>query len=157
MQNLSIPSEKEALNKAAALCSRKECCESEVREKLTLWKQPSEVQDRIIGKLLAEGYIDEVRFCKAYAMDKLRYNHWGRIKINQMLRHLQVDDQAREAALEALTDEEYMDILRRVAQSKLPSIKARTAYERQGKLTRFLLSRGFEMGFIRKVTNWDED
>ena len=115
------------------------------------------MQDRIIGKLLAEGYIDEIRFCKAYAMDKLRYNHWGRIKIDQMLRHLQVDDQAREAALEALPDEEYMDILRRVAQSKLPSIKARTAYERQGKLTRFLLSRGFEMGFIRKVTNWDED
>ena len=151
MPKTSIPSEKDALSKAASLCSRRECCVSEIREKLTLWQQSPEVQEHIIARLLSEGYIDEVRFCNAYALDKLRYNHWGRVKIDQMLRHLQVDSFARQTALEQLPDEEYRTILRRVAETKFPAVVGRTEYERRGKLVRFLLGKGFEMDLIRQV------
>ena len=156
MPKTSIPSEKEALSKAASLCSRREYCVSEIREKLTLWQQSSEAQERIIARLLSEGYIDEVRFCNAYALDKLRYNHWGRVKIDQMLRHMQVDSCARQAALDQLPEEEYRDILRRVAETKRPAVTGRNDYERRGKLVRFLLGKGFEMDLIRQVVG-EED
>ena len=155
MQKTSVPSEKEALNRAQSLCSRREYCISEIREKLTLWQQSPEIQERILSQLQSEGYIDEVRFCKAYALDKMRYNHWGRVKIDQMLRLLHVDKEARTNALQQLPDEEYLEILRSVAQSKLSSIKARNDYERRDKLIRFLLSRGFEMNLIRDIVDVD--
>ena len=151
MQKTSIPSEKEALSRAESLCVRKECCVSEIREKLTLWQQPSEVQQRIIDRLLSEGFIDERRFCKAYALDKLRYNHWGRIKIDQMLRLLGCSSADRREALDQLPDEEYMAILSRLAQTKLPTIKASNDYERRGKLMRFLMGKGFESDLIRDI------
>ena len=151
MQKSPIPSEKEALSKAEALCSRKECCVSEIREKLTLWQQPAKVQECIIDQLLSEGYIDELRFCKSYALDKLRYNHWGRIKIDQMLRLLGCSSADRREALSQLPDEEYIDILTRLAQTKLPTIKASNDYERKGKLMRFLLGKGFEMDLVREI------
>ena len=151
MQKTSISSEKEALSRAEALCSRRECCVSEIREKLTLWQQSAEVQERIIERLLSEGYIDELRYCKAYALDKLRYNHWGRVKIDQMLRLLGCSSADRREALGQLPPDEYREILSRLAQSKLPSIKASSDYERRGKLMRFLLGKGFEMDLISEV------
>ena len=133
---------------------------------LLLWNLPSSsfgieglnvVQQRIIDRLLAEGFIDEQRFCKAYALDKLRYNHWGRIKIDQMLRLLGCSSTHRREALDQLPDDEYMAILTRLAQIKLPTIKARNDYERKGKLMRFLTGKGFEMDLIREVADVDED
>ena len=72
-----------------------------------------------------------------------------------MLRLLHVDKEVRTNALQQLPDEEYLEILRSVAQSKLSSIKARNDYERRGKLIRFLLSRGFEMDLIRDIVDVD--
>ena len=76
MQKSTISSkeidEKTALAKAAALCSSKECCVSEIEERLTRWGQSPEAQARIIARLIEERYIDEARFCRAFAHDKLR-------------------------------------------------------------------------------------
>lgn len=155
MQKTPISSEKEALSRAASQCSRRECCISEIREKLILWGQSAEAQERIIGRLLSEGFIDEERFSKAYARDKMRYNHWGRVKIDQMLRQLRIDAPTRQKALEALPDEEYCEILRRVAEQKQGTLHARNDYERRGKLMRFLLSRGFEGDLVRQITGDD--
>ncbi len=148
MQNRLNPSkilnEEEALGRAAALCSQRECCISEILQKLSGWGQTDAASQRIIDYLIKERYIDEERFCRAYALDKLRYNHWGRLKISQMLRSLGVSEAHRNAALSALPEDEYTDILRTLIRQKLPSIKARSNYERNGKLLRFLAGRGFE-------------
>lgn len=137
--------EKNALARAAALCSQREYCASQIEEKLEGWGQSPEACERIITRLIEERFIDEARFCRAYALDKMRYNHWGRVKIRQMLRLLRVPSADREAALAELPDDEYFAILRRVAEQKLPSIKARNDYELRGKLLRFLTGRGFEL------------
>ena len=150
-----ILSEAEALNRAASLCSQRECCVSEIELKLTNWGQPEAVQQRIIDRLIKEKYIDEARFCRAYALDKMRYNHWGRIKISQMLRLLGVPDSDRENALAELPEEEYIDILQHLIQQKLPTIKGRSNYERNGKLLRFLAGRGFETSLACDFLNDD--
>lgn len=146
---------KEAIRRAATLCSRHECCVSEIQQKLVQWETDPNDRDAIISYLIEEKYIDERRYCRAYALDKMRYNHWGRVKIDQMLRLLQVDREARINALTELPEEEYKETLRHVAQSKLSSIKARNDYERRTKLIRFLLGRGFEMDLIRDIVDVD--
>ena len=149
--------EKEALNRAAALCSSRECCISEIEEKLARWGIVSEAQERIISQLLKEGFINEARFCRAYALDKLRYNHWGRVKIDQMMRLMGLSEADRRQALDQLPEEEYLDILRHLAQSKIPTIKASSDYERKGKLVRFLLGRGFEADLIYRAIDLTDE
>ena len=137
--------EKNALARAAALCSQREYCVSQIEEKLVAWGQSTEACERIISKLIEERFIDEARFSRAYALDKMRYNLWGRVKIRQMLRMLGVSNADREAAIAELPDDEYFSILRHLVEQKLPSIKARSEYELRGKLLRFLTGRGFEL------------
>ena len=153
MQKRPIPSgkitEKEALSKAASLCSRRECCVSEIMQKLEQWGAPADSHERIVTRLIDERYVDESRFARAFALDKLRYNHWGRIKIDQSMRLLGISPDDRRAALDELPAEEYRDILRHLVDSKLPTIKASSDYERRGKLMRFLASRGFEPDLTR--------
>lgn len=143
--------EQEALRYAAALCARRECCASEISEKLAARGVEVGARERIVERLTDEGYIDEDRFCRAYALDKLRYNHWGRVKIGQMLRLLGLPAAAREAALRQLPADKYEEVLRRLAESKRQGIRADSAYERWGKLMRFLLGRGFERDIIDRV------
>lgn len=137
--------EKNALARVAALCSQREYCVSQIEEKLVAWGQSTEACERIISKLIEERFIDEARFSRAYALDKMRYNHWGRVKIRQMLRMLGVSNADREAAIAELPDDEYFSILRHLVEQKLPTVKARSEYELRGKLLRFLTGRGFEL------------
>ena len=137
--------EKNALARAAALCSQREYCVSQIEEKLVAWGQSTEACERIISKLIEERFIDEARFSRAYALDKMRYNHWGRVKIRQMLRMLGVSNADREAAIAELPDDEYFSNLRHLVEQKLPTVKARSEYELRGKLLRFLTGRGFEL------------
>ena len=141
--------EQQATLRAEALCSSRECCVSEIKEKLTRWGQTPEAQERIINHLLDERYIDEARFCRAFALDKMRYNRWGRIKISKALQLLGVSDHDRNMALNELPPEEYEVILIRLLRAKSLTIKAESEYERRYKLTRFLQGRGFELSLIR--------
>lgn len=145
MYNVKEIEEKNALARAAALCSQREYCVSQIEEKLVAWGQSTEACERIISKLIEERFIDEARFSRAYALDKMRYNHWGRVKIRQMLRMLGVSNADREAAIAELPDDEYFSILRHLVEQKLPTVKARSEYELRGKLLRFLTGRGFEL------------
>ena len=42
--------------------------------------------NEIIDRLIDEKFIDERRYCRAFVNDKLRFNHWGRVKIQAKLR-----------------------------------------------------------------------
>jgi regulatory protein len=155
MQKKPISSEEideaKALSQAAALCSRREYCVSQMREKLAAWGLPDDARERVIQRLVDERFIDEQRFARAYAMDKMRYNHWGRVKISQMLRLMGIPAALRETALEELPADEYTAILQRLARQKRPALKARNDYELRGKLMRFLVGRGFEADEVARA------
>lgn len=140
----------ELLYRATALCASSEHCCHDIQEKLQRWGATETENAEILSFLLKEKYIDEERFCRAYAKDKMRYNHWGRQKIDQGMRMLGLDSQHRRQALEELQEEEYMEILASILSSKQRSVKAKNSYERNGKLIRFALGRGFEMELIRQ-------
>ena len=133
-----------ALSKATALCSGSEHCMSQVMEKLSLWNvSPQDVYD-IMDYLVKEKYIDNSRFARAYCHDKFCYNHWGRIKIRQMLRHLRLGDEEIEEGMETIDEEDYLEALNDVLRAKDRTLKDKDKYLRKAKLVRHLLSRGFE-------------
>ena len=133
-----------ALSKATALCSGSEHCTSQIMEKLSLWGVSVQDADNIMDYLVKEKYIDNSRFARAYCHDKFCYNHWGRIKIRQMLRHLRLSDEEIEEGMETIDEEDYLEALNDVLRAKDRTLKDKDKYLRKAKLVRHLLSRGFE-------------
>lgn len=133
-----------ALSKATALCSGSEHCMSQIMEKLSLWNVSPQDANDIMDYLVKEKYIDNKRFARAYCHDKFCYNHWGRIKIRQMLRHLRLGDEEIEEGMETIDEEDYLEALNDVLRAKDRTLKDKDKYLRKAKLVRHLLSRGFE-------------
>ena len=131
--------------RAARLCSGSEHCTSQIQEKLRAWGASDEEADDIIGYLVGEKFIDNIRFSRAYCHDKFLYSHWGRVKIRQMLRHLRLSDEEIEEGMTTIPEEDYQDALEDALRSKDRTLKDADEYQRKGKLVRHLLSRGFEM------------
>jgi regulatory protein len=149
--------EKEALNKLAALCSRGEHCSHDMLTKMERWGLDAEAQARVMQQLVAGRYVDDLRYAKAFALDKVRYDRWGRRKVEQALWAKHIDGDLREAALDGIADEEYVKALRPLLQSKRRSVKGGSDYERRTKLVRFALGRGFGMDIIRQCLDGEDD
>lgn len=146
-----------ATAKIEAYCSKAEHCTSEVVTKLKSWNINERQIAEIVARLCKEKYINDLRYSRCYVKDKFRYNHWGRIKIAQTLRVKNINEDDIKEAIEELDQQEYETTLKRLLAQKRKSIKASSDYERNGKLVRFALSRGFEMSIINKYLNLDED
>ena len=131
-----------------SLCSGSEHCESEVREKLQRGDISTEDIQRIVDYLYEEQYIDNGRYCRAFAHDKLHFAHWGRVKIGQALRQKALPEADILAALDELSEEEYRRILLELARQKERTLHDEDEYIRRGKLIRFLAGRGFTMSEI---------
>lgn len=138
----------QALSRAAALCSGSEHCSSEIQKKLSQWGLTPVQSEDIISYLTKEKYIDNIRFSRAYCLDKFRYNHWGRIKIVQMLRMMEIESNEINEGLAAIDEKEYSEILLHTLEQKNRQLKDSDPYIRKGKLVRHALSRGFEMNLI---------
>lgn len=136
----------EAFSRMAALCSVSEHCESEIREKLQKVAMPVHDIQRVIDALYDGGYLDTARYCRAFSRDKLRFAHWGRIKIQQALRMKGLPDSDIRQALSALDEElgdDYRRILKDALEQKNRTLHDEDDYTRRGKLIRFAASRGF--------------
>jgi len=141
-------SENEARYKAEAYCSMAEHCRTEVLEKLYQWGVSPVWMDGILNHLEQEGYIDHLRYAKAFVRDKYRFNQWGRVKIAQALRQKHLSSAEISPAMEEIDEAEYLSILECLINRKLPGVKAKNTFERNGKLVRFAASRGYEMDEI---------
>ena len=141
----------EGFSRMAALCSVSEHCESEIREKLQKVAMPVHDIQRVIDALYDGGYLDTARYCRAFARDKLRFAHWGRIKIQQALRLKGLPDSDIRQALSDLDEElgdDYRRILKDALEQKERTLHDEDDYTRRGKLIRFAASRGFTMDEI---------
>jgi len=140
-----------AYDKAALLCSKSEKCTSEILEKLKLWGLSSEESEPIIEQLVAEKYLDDERFARAFVKDKFRFNHWGKQKIAHMLQAKKISQEILQLAFEEIEDDGYADELRKLLTDKEKSIKAKDKYDKRNKLMRFALGRGFESNKVYEI------
>ena len=148
--------EQEAYLRLTALCAQAEHCQQEMRNKMKRWEMTPEAQDRVIARLIKERYIDDERYARAFVKDKIRYNKWGRRKIQQGLWMKRIDDDIQQRILDEIDDEEYLNVLKSLLTQKRKSIKAQSDYELNQKLVRFALGRGFTFDIIRQCLDVDE-
>ena len=148
--------EQEAYLQLAALCAQAEHCQQEMRDKMRRWEFDETAQNRIIARLVKERYIDDERYARAFVKDKIRYNKWGRRKVQQALWLKHIDADIQQRVLDEIDEKEYLDVLRPLLKQKRKSIKAESDYELNQKLVRFALGRGFGFDIIRQCLNVDD-
>ena len=149
--------EQEAYLQLAALCAQAEHCQQEMHDKMRRWGLDETVQNRIITRLVKERYVDDERYARAFVKDKIRYNKWGRRKVQQALWMKRIDADIQQRVLDEIDEKEYLDILRPLLKQKRKSIKAESDYELNQKLLRFALSRGFGFDIIRQCLDVGEE
>ena len=149
--------EQDAYLQLAALCAQAEHCEQEMRDKMKRWELDETVQNRIIDRLTKERYIDNERYARAFVKDKIRYNKWGRRKVQQALWMKRIDTSLQQQVLDEIDEKEYLDVLRPLLKQKRKSVKAQSDYELNQKLVRFALGRGFTFDIIRQCLDVDEE
>ncbi len=151
-----MKTENDAYLTLAALCAQAEHCQYEMLEKLRRWELPDDAQARIMQRLVSERYVDDARYARAFVKDKVRYNKWGRRKVEQALWQKRIADDIRQQVLDEVTDEEYLSVLQPLLKQKRKSVKANSDYELNQKLVRFALSRGFTYDIIRQCLDVDD-
>lgn len=143
-----IVTEDQAYLQMARICSRKEYSPYDISKKLFRLSLTNEVIERIIIKLKNDNYINEERFIRSFINDKLRFNGWGVKKIEMHLRYKQLSPNIIEMVLSEYSDTELNSSLQSLLEKKWKLVKGESNYEKNGKLIKYALGRGFKMGDI---------
>lgn len=140
--------QKKILGKLQALCSKRECCSSDVRAKALKALEGDAVRaGEVLDSLIADKYVDDLRYASAFAREKAHLGGWGPVKIKFALAGKGIDREVISEALEEIDPE--------ASGTKLQSLLAAKARTLEGdpqarlKLIKFALSRGYEYNEIQ--------
>lgn len=137
----------------ADLCSRSEQCESDLRRKaLNAGLSASEAEE-IVDFLRREKFVDDARFARAYAVDKVRFSSWGKNKIRVGLMAKRIDSPLIESALADIPASDYIDALKRAGNAKARALDM-SLREDRARFYRHMLSRGFESPLVVRMLDY---
>ena len=142
--------EQEALQKLSALCARAEHSSGEMLEKMRRWQLSEDARERVLDRLIDEKFVDDERFARLFVRDKIRFDRWGRRKIEQALYQKGVASDISRRVLDEVDDEAYVAELKKLIAAKRRSVQAESDYEMRAKLTKYALGRGFDYNVIRQ-------
>jgi regulatory protein len=148
-----IYDKKSALPKAENYCAYQERSQQEVRNKLYEWGLRTNDVEEVISELIGSNFLNEERFARAYVSGKFNIKKWGKIKIKQGLKLKRVPDKMIIKALDTIDYDDYLKVIRTVAEKKSALLTEKDPYKRKYKLTSYLLSKGFESNLIAEVLN----
>lgn len=150
---------KKILSRLQAQCARREYCVSDIRAKalaaLDKALLPPAYADDIVSALLADGYVDELRYAEAFCRDKSSLTGWGPLKIRLALRAKRIPDDVIGEALGNLDPERSDARLRSLVAAKRKSLEGDP--QARLKLIRFVLSRGYEYDDVRRFVDARDD
>lgn len=149
-----------AIYKAETLCSRAEYSEYEITKKLRGWGVAASKAETIVEQLVDDGFIDDLRFARAFVNDKAEFARWGVRKIYMSLKAKGIDHDTIKEAMEEVDDEVYERNMIELVKAKGATIDNPRSYDGKTKILRFMMSRGFEADSVMKILNdaelWEE-
>lgn len=132
------------------LCSRREYCRADIMKKaMSALDGDREKAEKVIEILVAEKYIDELRYASAFARDKSSISGWGETKIRYMLSSKGVPREVIDKALEEIDGAKAMTRLERLMENKYRSLKDDP--QCRLKMLRFGLGRGYGYEEVSEV------
>lgn len=140
------------LNMLQARCSRSECCSRDMRTKaLKALDGDEEAAERIVASLVADKFVDDLRYASAFAREKSSLSGWGVQKISFALTGKGIDRQTIAQALKDIDTDAAANKLDSVLAAKLRTLSSDP--QRRVKLLRFALGRGYGYDEVKSAVD----
>lgn len=124
-------------------CSRREYCSADILKKAgDALDGDREGAKEILDVLVAEKYVDDLRYATAYAREKSMISGWGETKIRYVLSGKGIPRDTISLALEEIDEDRAGQRLERLMVAKAKSLKDDP--QARLKLLRFGLGRGYQ-------------
>lgn len=143
------PQASKVLSRLQAQCSRREFCSADILSKaLKALDGNADAAAGVLESLVADGYVDDLRYASAFARDKAQLDGWGPVKIRHALACKGISRETVHAALQEIDES--------VAEGRLQKLMAAKARTLEGdpqarlKLIKYALSRGYEYSQVQK-------
>ena len=138
------------VDRLRSLCSRREYCVSDVMTKAAkALEGDRSAAEKVVAILVAERYVDDMRYASAFARDKAGIQGWGAAKIRYMLGAKGISRDIIDSALSEIDVQKADDRLRRLIENKYKSLKDDPQW--RFKLLRFGLGRGYSYDEVNSV------
>ncbi|TCK67659.1 regulatory protein [Winogradskyella wandonensis] len=134
-------------------CTYQERCHKEVRDKLKAMKMIPEAIDQIMVHLIAENYLNEERFAKAFARGKFRIKKWGKNRIIRELKFREISKYSIDSALQEIDIDDYYQTLHELTEKRIAQVKEKNIYKKKKKVADYLLYRGWESNLVYEKLN----
>ena len=108
-----------------------------------------EAAAKVLDVLVAEKYVDDLRYATAYAREKAMIAGWGETKIRYMLSAKRIDRSLVDQALTEIDSSKADSRLQKLLENKARTLKADPQIRL--KLLRFALGRGYQYDDVVRV------
>ena len=130
------------LNNLRRQCSRREYCTSDLLKKAEKALEGDRDKAAEVVKILVrEKYVDDLRYCEAYAREKSSISGWGEVKIKYMLSAKGIAKDTISQALTQIDTQRAASRLEKLLENKYRTLKDDPGWKL--KLLRFALGRGY--------------
>jgi regulatory protein len=141
----------QAKEKIHQYCAYQERSHLEVRKKLFSYGLYSSEVEEIMSTLIADGFLNEERFAKAFAGGKFRMKKWGRIKIVHALEGKGVSKNCIRIGLKEIDNTSYADTLRELLRAKSGKVNQENIFSIRDKLSGYAMRKGYEPELVWRM------
>ena len=138
----------EAQLKLEYYCSYQERCHQEVVQKCYDLGMRSNEIDLIVVHLIANDFLNEERFARAFVRGKHRIKLWGKNRIVNELKQRKISAPNIKTALTEILETEYQDTFDKLAGRHWDTIKETNIQKKKKKFCDYLLRRGWESNLV---------
>ena len=138
------------LDRLQAQCSKREYCTSDVlRKALSAFDGDREQAAKLVESLVADRFVDDLRYASAFAREKSRLSGWGPAKITYTLVGKGIPRPVVRQALGEIDQDEADRKMRSVLKAKIKTLVGDPQIK--FKLLKFGLTRGYEYDKVAPV------
>ena len=137
-------------------CAYQERSHKQVYEKCRTLGLNEEDANLLLVELIRTNFLNEERFVDAYVKGKFKIKSWGKQKIVQGLKLAGVSQKLIQEKLKSIETESYLETIQKLAEKKYKSVKGNSDYEKEIKVKRYLLTKGFLLEDIQKALKSDD-
>ena len=128
-------------------------CIKEIKDYLKKKETDSDLIEKVIGKLLKMGYLDDNRFAKAFIKDKINFTSMGDYKIRMELERLGVSHQIIEENILLIDDNIIEDKIKKQIEKQIRTNKKYTGQMLKNKIYTHLVAAGFSKEKVISIIN----
>lgn len=149
---ISDMDEKQVLDRLQRQCARMEYCTADIRKKaLKALDGDAAAAERVVGALVKDHFVDDLRYATAFAREKAALQGWGRVKIQYLLSGKGIPRETILSALSEVDSQKASARLEKVITEKYRVLKEDPACRL--KLLKFALSRGYTYEEVSSVVD----